>query len=737
MRSLGLVLAGFALLAAPLYGAELKVSVTDPQQAAVRGARVALYRAANTAAGVAAVALAIQSTAADGSATFGNLSDGSYRVEVLAAGFAAQTVAVKLPVADPLAIQLVVAGKPETVVVTAAGTPLPAADTGSAVTLLDSTRLEAMLPYAASDALRFLPGAVVNTAGRRGGLSSLFVRGGESRYNKVLVDGVPIDEPGGIFDFGVASLDQVDRLEFVRGAESTLYGSDAMTSVVELVSASGRTRTPELRFGADGGNFSTANGYASLAGARGRFDYNLWASQFWTRGQGVNDEYSNSSQGGNLGVLLSRKAFFRLRARHSNNRTGVQSFWDFNGQPLLEPDQDQRARQNNFLASAELSLAAPGRWQHRLTGFEYHHTRSNVDLVADRGCGPPLFLDCPFSDLFTMNRAGLDYQGEYSSRRWSRTTLGYQLEVENGFVTQDFSGFAGATHGLRRNHALYGQQVFTFSRVSLIAGLRFVHNENFGNKAVPRVAASVLALRGGELFSGTRLRFVYGEGIKEPRLEESFGIGAFNLIPNPGLKPEETRSLEAGVQQEFDRGKYSLSATWFDNLFRNQIAFSFNPLTFASQYVNLNRAFAHGAELEFHGRPHSGVTLDAAYIYTSTQILEAPLAFDPLLAAGAPLLRRPKHSGSILGTYSGKRWGGSLGASFVGRRTDSDFLGLGVNHAAGYARLDLGGWYAINRHVTAYANLGNALDKRYEEAAGYPALRVNFRAGLRFRIGGD
>jgi outer membrane cobalamin receptor len=736
MRSLRFVLACFALLAAA-PAAELKVNVTDPQQATVRGARVALYRATNTAAGVAAAAVAIHSTAADGSATFADLSDGDYRVEVLAPGFAARTVAVTLPAASPLAIQLLVAGKPETVVVTAAGTLLPAADTGSAVTLLDSTRLEAMQPYAASDALRFLPGAVVNTAGRRGGLSSLFVRGGESRYNKVIVDGVPIDEPGGIFDFGVASLDQVDRMEFVRGAASTLYGSDAMTSVVELASASGRTRTPELRFGADGGNFSTANGYASLAGARGRFDYNLFASQFWTQGQGVNDEYSNSSQGGNLGILLSRKAFFRLRARHSNNRTGVQSFWDFNGQPLLPPDQDQRARQNNFLASAELSLAAPGRWQHRLTGFEYHHARSNVDLVADRGCGPPLFLDCPFSDLFTMNRAGLDYQGEFSSRRWSRTTLGYQLEVENGFVTQDFSGFAGAIHGLRRNHALYGQQVFTFPRVSLIAGLRFVHNENFGNKAVPRVAASLLALRGGELFSGTRLRFVFGQGIKEPRLEESFGIGAFNLIPNPNLKPEEARSLEAGVQQEFDRGKYSLSATWFDNLFRNQIAFSFNPLTFASQYVNLNRAFAHGAELEFHGRPHSGVTLDAAYIYTATQILEAPLAFDPLLAAGAPLLRRPRHSGSILGTYSGKRWGSSLGASLVGRRTDSDFLGLGVNHAAGYARLDLGGWYAINRHVTAYANLGNALDKRYEEAAGYPALRVNFRAGLRFRLGGD
>ena len=124
-----------------------------------------------------------------------------------------------------------------------------------------------MQPIAADDALRFLPGAVVNTAGQRGGISSLFVRGGESTYNKVIVDGVAIDNPGETFDFGTLSLAQADRLEFVRGAQSTLYGSDAMTSVVQVWTRTGSTPVPELRFGADGGNFGTANGYASLAGA--------------------------------------------------------------------------------------------------------------------------------------------------------------------------------------------------------------------------------------------------------------------------------------------------------------------------------------------------------------------------------------------------------------------------------------------------------------------------------------
>src|ERR1700677_3590422 len=120
-----------------------------------------------------------------------------------------------------------------------------------------------MNPVAADDALRFLPGAIVNTAGQQGGLSSLFVRGGNSNYNKVIVDGVSVTEADGTIDFGTLPLDEADRLEFLRGAQSTLYGSDAMTSVVQVWTRTGSTPTPELSFGGDAGNYGTANGNLS------------------------------------------------------------------------------------------------------------------------------------------------------------------------------------------------------------------------------------------------------------------------------------------------------------------------------------------------------------------------------------------------------------------------------------------------------------------------------------------
>jgi outer membrane cobalamin receptor len=719
------------LLSTLSFASDVRVKVVDPQGAVVTGARVAAYPPGSTS------AIAVAETAGDGIAQL-TVNAERIAVRVLKAGFA-PVESTFAPSDEVVVVHLAVASAAASVVVSAERTPLPTDESGATTSSLDAQAIASMQPVAISEALRFLPGAVISANGRRGGLGSLFVRGGDSRYNKVIVDGVTINDPGGTFDFAVVPMEQVDRLEFVRGAESTLYGSDAMTSVIQTWTRTGSTRAPELRFGAEGGTFETARGYASLAGARGRFDFNLFGDQFNTTGQGPNDDYSNSLQGANIGVVLAPRALFRIRARHSNNRSGVQSFWNFNGHPLLPPDLDQHARQNNFLASAELVLTGPSKLQHRITGFEYHHRRSVVDSVQESGRVSPAFgnFDFPFSDFANINRAGLNYQGEYDERSWARTTFGYEFEDENGWVG-DMTALP-LSHGLRRNHAVYGQQVLTWERVSLIGGVRLAHNETFGNKAVPRIAASVTALKGGQIFSGTRLRFSYATGIKEPRLEEAFGVGGFGIIPNPSLKAEENRSFETGVQQSFAGGKYFLGATYYNNLFTNQIAFSFDPVKFVSQYLNLNSALAHGAEIELRARPTSKLSVEASYTYTSTQILKAPLAFDPLLAEGAPLLRRPRHAGSLLVVYAARRWGGNVGGTFLSRRTDSDFLGLlpPVKYAAGYARFDIGTWRAITNRVTAYVNVENLLNRHYEEAAGYPALRANFRAGMRFRIGGE
>jgi len=718
-----------SFLWARVFAADLKVKVIDPNSAAIGAAQVSLLPVGQT------TPLGILLTSAEGVASFNGIADGPYRLQVLAPGFAPQNLDVTVPQEALFTMKLNVAGASEIVVVTATRTPVSEQDSGASVSTLEAGQLGVMRPVAASDAIRFLPGAVVNTVGQRGGQSSLFVRGGDSRYNKVLIDGVPVNDPGGIFDFGVVPLGGAERVEFLRGAQSTLYGSDAMTSVVQVFTQAGSTERPEVRFGADGGNFSTAHGYASIAGAVERFDYNLFGDQFNTQGSGVNGDYSNSLQGANVGVKLGGRAVLRVRARHANSRTGVQGEWKFDGLPSLPPETNERARQNNTVASAELTVVGPSRWQHRLTGFEYNHRTLNENDVVDPNRVSPFGeIDFLYRNTFHVNRAGVEYQGDYAERSWTHSTFGYQFEDENAFLN---SLFGAPQHGVRLNHAVYGEQVVTVARFSLVAGARFVHNEVFGNKGVPRVALTVQALRGGSVLSGTRLRFSYATGIKEPRFEEVLPSPPF-VLGSPNLKAEENRAFETGFEQAFFGGKYSLSVMYFNNQFRNQIDFqTLDPMTFLGQYVNINKSMAHGAEVEVKGRLNSRIAVNAGYTYDSTQILEAPFAFDSLHSAGAPLLRRPKHSGSLLLNYLGRRWGANVGGSFVGRRPDSDFLGFGIDHAPGYARVDLGGWYAIQSHVTAYLNIENALDKQYEEVVGYPALGVNFRAGLRFRLGGD
>jgi vitamin B12 transporter len=743
MRALCVWFLLFVLLAAA-SAADLKVKVIDPQSAAVSGAQVSLF------ASVPRKLLFTTTTSAEGVASFTGLiaeiSADAYQVEVLAPGFAPQ--GEKVPArADLLTVQLHLATASETVVVTATRTPVPAEESGASISTLQSAQLETMQPIAADDAVRYLPGAVVNTAGQRGGLSSLFVRGGDSTYNKVIVDGVTINEPGGTFDFGTLPLTEANRIEFLRGAQSTLYGSDAMTSVFQVWTRSGSTPTPELRFGADGGNFSTANGYASVAGASGRFDYNLFGDQFNTNGAGINNANSDSLEGVNAGVALSDKASLRLHLRHSNSHTGVPGEWSFNGyDPLVDvngvmqplpPDPSEWSQLNSLLGSVDLTVAAPSGWQHRLTGFDYLYRYTDVNLDGDAARVSPLYgqFDFPSHEDDHINRVGFEYQGDYSERTWAHTTFGYRLENENGVVGD--LDYPPSASGQRLNQDAYLQQQITLGRLLINGGGRFVHSSVFGNTGVPRVALTLLVRRGGEFLSATHLRFSYATGFKEPRLEETFAAPPYS-VPNPGLKPERVRAFEAGMQQDFLRGKYTFLATYFNNLFHDQINYeTVNPVTFVGEYFNVNRAFAQGAEVEVQAKLRSRLLLNAAYTYTSTEILDNPAPLDSLYNPGQPLLRRPKHSATTLLSYLGHRWGANLSGSFVGRRLDDDFYGFNIDHAAGYVRADLGGWYAFTSRITAYTNVENALDRRYNEVVGYPALPINFRAGFRFRLGGE
>ena len=483
------------------FAADLRVKVVDPQSAAVPNAQLQLIRPSDQS------IVATQTTSAEGQATFHLDSSATLQLKVLAPGFAEETRDIQNQ--SDLTINLHIAPSSETILVSATRTPVPGESAGTNADSLSNTQLATLQPVATSDALRVLPGAVINAAGQRGGISSLFVRGGESTYNKVIVDGVAVDTPGQTTDFGTIPLAEADRLEFVRGAQSTLYGSDAMTSVIQVWTRTGSTTIPELRLSADCGNFGTASGNASLSGAWQHFDYNAFANQFATNGQGINNHYSSALQGANVGLALTDQVALRVSVRHTNSYTGLPGEWSFNGNdPLvsadginfypLPPDPAEYSHQNNLLGSVELAIHQPSGWQHRLTAFDYLYRYHDVNLNGDFARVTPdgFPFDYPTLEYDHINRIGFEYQGDYSERTWAHTTFGYRVENENGMISN--LAYDSFTPGQRLENDFYAQQQLTLGRLNVIAGARFVHNSDFGNTGVPRVALTLLALRGGE-----------------------------------------------------------------------------------------------------------------------------------------------------------------------------------------------------------------------------------------------
>src|SRR5437762_3746326 len=190
-------------------------------------------------------------------------------------GFVPATVACS---EQPLRLTLAVAPIQETVVVTATRTEAPAGQVGASVTTFTADDLERRRVPLVADLLRATPGVQVIRTGAPGGVTSLFVRGGESSYNKVLLDGIPLNEPGGTFNFSSLTTDNLDRLEIVRGAQSALFGSDAMASVVQLIT---KRAAPGARPGGsawiEGGTYATVRGGGQVAGTSGPFDYSFGA----------------------------------------------------------------------------------------------------------------------------------------------------------------------------------------------------------------------------------------------------------------------------------------------------------------------------------------------------------------------------------------------------------------------------------------------------------------------------
>ncbi len=677
--------------------------------------------------------------------------DGRFRVDHLAAGEYAATVdapglllvgSAQASVgagagAAPAELDLVLKPAPvrEHVVVSATRSEATLSTVGAAVEVLDHERIEERAASSLLELVQELPGVASARAGGTGLQGSVFIRGGESRFARVLVDGVAVNQPGGAFDFGTALPFEVERVELMRGAASSLYGSDALAGVVSLTTRRAGDGGPSLRVEADGGSFDWRRLAATTMGRRGAFDWNLGTQRLTTDNAEPNSAFRDTSLALATGVRISADTDARAVVRFDDGRTGAPGPTAFG-----RPDQDAAFERRDVLASATLRRAGVRLRQELRLSFAESRQVSLDPL--DSGAWTPEWqgqaASYPLSDFVQpagyqsrSRRAEASYQVELPLDARQLLTAGVEAERETGAIGDRSQPLLRPE---RTSFGLYLQdRVLLGSRAYLTAGARVERNGSYGTRAVPRASLAV-RLRGGE--DATTLRASAGMGIKEPSFLESYGESLY-ARGNPDLSPERSTTFDLGIEQRLFDSRLRASVTAFHHLYRDQIAYTvLDYTTYEGSYLNLARTRSRGIEVVLEAHPLPALWFAGQYTYQDGEILESPSDFDPVYAVGQPLLRRPKHQGSLSGGVTLGRL--SLGATVVhvGARADSDFVGLGLTRNGPYTRVDARARVRVVGPLEAFLVGENLLDAHYQEVLGYPALGRALRAGLRLGIGG-
>lgn len=574
--------------------ASIRGTVTDASGASVSGAKVVLFSKQTV------VATAV--THADGSFELLTGASGRYFLIVTAPSFRQlQTPDFYAGRFDVIEHNLVLepAWVHESIVVTATGTPTPQPQTNSSTTVLSP--LDLALRTGFVEALRQVPGAFVVQAGQRGAQASLFIRGGDSDDNMVLVDGVDAGDLGGQFDFGPLTTTGIEHAEIYRGPNTNLYGGNADSGVVSFTTPHGTTSFPSLLLEGDAGNFNTSRELLQLAGAHSKLDYLGAYSWFQTANSLPRDEFHVETAAANLGWALNGTTQLRAIGHYNVSATGVPNAWQF----YHVADDATQKDQDIYVSGALDNQTTPGfhnRFSYGLTRKREQYNRwseqgsGTFDAFGDSYGNPVTILGAngfsatgqalldfglTAANQIVNNRDQYNYEGDLTFTPHLTGLIGFRYERERGadpggfypVAFRDNYEYLASVHGDFKDRFFY----------TLAGGIE--HYSLFGLQTSPHGGFSVYALkpRSG-VFSGTRVFFNYAEGVREPSLTDQF-YSLYNFLATNGgqstiqqlniqqLATPENRSYEGGVEQAFLSQHIIFRTTFFHNEFGRQIEY--------------------------------------------------------------------------------------------------------------------------------------------------------------------
>ena len=624
--------------------------------------------------------------------------------------------------ASSLVIPTVSAGEAEIqeVMVSASLVPIAANKSANAITVIDSEQLRNRAALSVSDLLRDVPGLAVSRSGVQGSQTQIRARGAEANHLLVLIDGVEANDPSQSdeLNWGVLAADDIERIEVIRGPQSSMRGSDAMAGVVNIITRSASAPFSAAAF-TEVGSFSTKRSGFNLGAKKDNFDIRLGVSDTQTEGENISrtgdekDGYENTSINLKAGLQLSDELRISVAARHSDGMNEFDADNDFDG--FIE-DQDavSEFRNSTMRLQGDYS-SADGRWQHKL-------------MVAQSNNDNEAFADGTLGNVTASTKDQIQYIG---SLFWNNGAqrLSFLAEREE----EDYKQRGPLNWGLdpnqdrERDTDSFALELRTdiSDDLSFAASGRHDDNSEFDSANSFRVEAIY------QLNDGLRLRSAYGTAVKNPTFTERFGFYT-NFIGNPNLEPEESSSWELGVDKQM--GELNLSATLFDTELESEIdGFVYDPATFAYTSGNKEgKSQRQGVEFTASVNMSDNLVINAAYTYT-----------DSVEADGAggykDEIRRARHTGSLnLAWQAMDNLQINTNAQYSGSQTDTYFPPWPTPSQTvtmdDYRLININANYSASDKLDIYLRLDNLLDDDYEEVFGYQTLGFGASLGLRFSL---
>jgi vitamin B12 transporter len=627
---------------------------------------------------------------------------------LVAAPAAAQTAPPQAPAPE--------VKKVEPVVVTATKLETPAAEVGATVTVIEGDELLTYSYPTLDEALRNVPGVEIRRSGPFGKTTGVSIRGANANQVQVLVDGVRVKSPTlGQAELADLAPDMIERIEVIRGPQSTIHGADAIGGVVHIITRRG-SGPPSGYASQEAGNYGTLRSRAGVSGSWKWLDYALGFYHLQSDGQFPNDFVDQNAASGRFGLSLpGGDTRIGLAVRYNKTDSGLPIEFVGTPSPVVPEVFDPNTRQESetYTATLDVHTRPVSWWEGNLRLSRYENNLAFIDPPDPFPCPPATFgPPCDFPGRFKVSRNEVEGLGHFHVGRWSTSTFGLEWRDESANV-QGTSGFSPRTETVA---GLFEQKFRFFDRLFMSAGVRVEDNSAFGRSTTERGSLAWVVKEWG-----TRLHGSAGSGFRAPTFNDLFFPG----FSNPGLEPERSFSWDVGVDQRLWRDRIRLGLTYFHNRFTNLIVCCLPlPVFPFATTANIGRARSAGIEFVSEVDVLDNLVAAVNYTYTDTENL----------LTDRPLPREPRHRWNIRLTWEPvRRLSLFTEVHVITRQFDT----IGDVYNSGHTRVDVGGTYRlVNRYaflkaLDLTARIQNLLDEEYAEVRGFPALGIQALAGLR------